>query len=508
MKKRNMLAAIMLTTAMLTTSMVPVNCFAADEGKTLVMGATDDFTNQGLNLIFDTLLWRESSYEVSPYVISYEANDDYTEYTLTVTDGITFTDGTPVNAESVKYSIEALSATSNLGFVSAAPAIEVVDEMTIKMTFETSYMNLPIDLSYIYCVKPDSVSEEGSITELVGTGCYVLDEFNGGTNATFSLNDGYWNEAKKPDIQTVEWKVIPDETARIMALENGDVDVLGVSEHANSYSFASLQEMQSIEGTTMMISPDSNPNMYMYNYTNGVMTDLALRKAVTLAVDRQGISDAVTYGFGTGYDTFLADNAQYAQRNGEAFAYDPEEAKAILAEAGYEDTDGNGIVEKDGQDVVLQLYTLSNETYRTVAVLFGEYLKAIGVGCDIYAVEGTEFFEHSQTGDFDVCFTHPWTTVVAYMSWRGGYSDYDNMGTGFGIAPEFADYVTTIQNSVDTDEIQETMDKVWAAVYEFYPAIPLYSGCHAYIFRDDIEGFIWTRGTSNLIDLSEVVINR
>ena len=485
------------------------SCGSANpENSILRLGATDDWTGQGLNLVFDHLTWRLDRSQASDWVVSVTHSDDWKTYTLKVTDGIKFTDGTPVDAEAVKYSIESQYPTNNWGFVPVLDSITADDASTVTVKLTSPYTGLAYDLSYVYVVKPGAVSAEGVITDYTGSGCFKLDDFQPGASATFSLNEDYWNKDKKPSIKTVEWKVIPDETARVMALENKEVDALGPSEHANALSYATVKELASIEGITVDTKPEGNPNMYMYNYTNGPMTDLALRKAVTYAINRQRLADTVCYGFGYCMETYMAEDAQYAQRNGEHFSYDPEVAKTTLQEAGYTDTDGDGFLEKDGQKITLRILTLQNETYRTVAVLVQEDLKAIGIDSTIDALASSGYFEKSPVGDFDICFTHPWTTAIAYFTWRGTYSTYDTMGTGWGFDPAFAGYLDTMLTSTDEEEIWSLFDKVWAESYEFYPATPLYSGSAVYAYTEDVTGFIWTRGTQNLIDLSEVKVNR
>jgi len=476
---------------------------------TLVIGAKADFTSEGKNMVYDMLMFRVNSYEATAYVVSSEHNEDFTEFTLKVTPGIQFTDGTPVNAEVIKYSIEAQLPASNLGFKSVLDNIEVKDDETLIIHLQQPFLNLDYELSYIYCVKPGAISDDGNFLEWIGTGPFILTEHQRDVRATFSRNEEYWNPDKKASVKTVIWKVLPDETARVMALEKKEVDVVGVDSHAASGLAAStMNEITKKGELNVMSRTGGNPSTYMYNYTNGLMSDLELRKAVTYAVDRQTILDTAAFGFGYVMGTFLGDDAKYAARNGEGYTYDPEMARQILADAGYTDSDGNGIVEKDGKDVVLQFVTFSGDTYRTVGVLFAESLKAVGIGCEISALENTLFYERTNSGDFDICMCHPWTTAVAYMTWRGSYSDYDNFGPGFGVNDNFPGYLETILTSTDEDEIQATFDKVWAEIYAAYPATPLYAGMSTYVYTDEVSGFIWTRGTQNLIDFSEVVIDR
>ncbi len=483
---------------------------AADPmAETLVIGAKADFTNEGKNMVFDMLMYRVNSYEATAYVVSSEHNADYTEFTLTLTPGIKFSDGAALTAEDIKYSIETELPISNLGFGSVLDSIEVKDDSTLIVHLNAPFLNMDYELSYIYAVRPGTISDDGNYIAWIGTGPYILADHQQDVSATFTRNENYWNKAKMGKPRTVIWKVLPDETTRVMALEKKEVDVIGPDSHAAAGIAAStLSEIKKKGVLKIMDRVGGSPQTYMYNYTNGPMSDLELRKAVTYAVDRQAMLDTAAFGFGYVMGTFLGDDAKYAARNGEGYTYDPEKAKQILADAGYKDTDGDGFVEKDGQKVVLQFVTFSGDTYRTIAVLFQESLKAVGIDCEINALENTLFYERTNSGDFDICMCHPWTTAMAYMTWRGGYSDYDNFGPGFGVNDNFPGYLEKILTSTDEEEIYATFDKIWAEIYAAYPATPLYAGMSVYVYTDEVSGFIWTRGTQNLIDFSEVVINR
>ena len=478
---------------------------------TLVIGGSADFTNEGKNLVYDMLLFRIDSYSASDYVVSSKHNDNYTEFTLTLTPGIKFTDGTALTADMIKYTIESQLNTAPNGFAGLIDSIEVKDASTVVMKLTAPYMNTEYDLTYFYVVKPGEISEDGNFVEWVGTGPYILTEHQQDVRAEFTRNEDYWNPAKKGAPKTIIWKVLPDETTRVMALEKKEVDVLGPDSHAASgLSSATLSDIQKKGELTIMIRNGSSPATYMYNYVEGPMTDIELRKAVTYAIDRQNMVDVLTLGFGHAMGTFLAPEDKYSNRNGEGYTYDPELAKKILADAGYKDSNGNGIVEKngDGNDIVLQFVTMSSDTYRTIGVLFGEYLKAVGIGMEINALDRNIFLERTNSGDMDICMCHPWTTAIAYFNMRGSTSDYDNFGPGFGVNDKFPEYLQIIQTSTSEEEIQETFDKVWADIYAAYVATPLYASIGTYVHTDEVSGFIWTRGTQNLLDFSEVVINR
>ncbi len=482
------------------------------ENAILRIGAANDWTGEGMNLVFDALTYRIDSKTASKQLVDVVANDDFTEFTLNVTDGVTFSDGTPFTAENVKYTIDNSAISASFGFHSLISSVEVKDEKTVEVKFPSSYSAFEYELSYVPAVKLDALSPEGNIVDYIGTGMYVLDEFEPGSSSKFSYNENYWQDAtKRPSVTTVEWKVIPDMNTRVMALENKEIDVIGVSEHGGMTDYVLLDQLGKEEGITIDVQQGSNPHMYMFNYTKGATADQNLRKAIATAVNKERLVDTICYGYGTPAYTYMLDGQDYCPTDKNLkFTYNVDEAKQILADAGYVDADGDGIVEKDGQNVVLNLVTLSAETYRNTAVLVKEDLAQIGIDVEIEALDADGYYAKSQVGDFDLCFTHPWTNALAYFIWRGATSDYDTMGTGFGFDEKFKDYVELVTAGTDTEAIQEFFDMFWKESYDFVPALPLYSGSLARVYTDEVSGFIWNRGTGTftLIDLSEVTINR
>lgn len=494
----------------LSLSLASCGSNAVDPKNTILrIGAASDWTGEGKTLVFDSLTYRLSSTEATKQLVEVTHNDDYTEYTLKVTPGVVFSDGTKFDANCVKYSIENESLANSLGFHQMMTSLDVVDESTLVAKFPSTYATFEYELSYIVGVKVGSLSDEGAITEYIGTGMYVLDEYVPDSIGKFSYNEKYWNKDRKPSVTTVEWKVIPDIPTRVMYLENKEVDVIGL-EHGGFTDYATLKQLSDVEGLTIETKANGSPSMYMFNYIKGPTTDINLRKAVSLAIDRQRLCDSICYGFATPAWTYILDTEQYAPTNGVKFHYDVEEAKKLLAEGGYVDTDGDGILEKDGKNIELYLVTLSSETYRNTASLVADDLAKIGIGVRIDALDASGYYAKSQVGDFDLCFTHPWKQPITYYTWRCTYTDYDSMGTGFGFDPKFKDYYDVVSAGYDKEAIQKFFDMFWDEAYDFVPAVTLFSGGAAHVYTDEVSGFKWTRGdgTLNLVELDEVVVNR
>lgn len=481
-------------------------------GEMIVLGAITDFKNglgkEGQSMVFDTLTSLNMQMEVLPNIIeSWETNSDCSVYTLKVKYGVEFSDGTPLTADIVKYSMETWAPYRDGSFIHYLDSIDIVDNHTLVIKFSKGYGNLLIEMSCIYVSLPGSLDDQGNVMNWTGTGPFVLTDYKVDQSASLQTNRNYWNKERMPAIDEVKWIVIPDENARVMALQSGIVDALGVSEHYCKLSFAAIAEIMEKDEFAVDVEQDLGlVTAYVYNYKRGPMTDIYLRRAVTLAIDRETISSSILYNIGKASGDFLSRVVNYSPSKEIPYTYDAEAAKKSLKDGGYFDTDGDGIVEWNGQPLRLKLLANSDETSRSVAVFAGDCLRKVGIDTEVEVLEYAAFGDRASNGDFDICQTHPWvTTPQTYMSWRGATSDYDDFGIGFGITPDFEAYLESILTSTGKEKLQELFDEIWQELYAFYPGTGLYIQPRVFVHKKYIAGFIFNPD-NEVIDLSGVTI--
>ena len=516
MKKRMLLPLIMGAVAML---FVLAGCGGSDtsaekDADTLVLGAQSDFVlgtaYEGPSLVFEKLLNLDADMSIIPGIIeSWDTNDEHSEYTLHVREGVNFSDGTPVTAEIIQADMEEWGPFKDGEYIYEEPEYTVVDDQTLKVTFSGSYGTLPIELTGIFCSQPGALDDNGNVTNFIGTGPFVLDDYEKDQSATLSVNEDYWNKDKMPSVKKVEWKVIPDENARVLAVESGEVDAIGVTEHYCTIPYSSIADIEDKGELNVDVKHSCGlTETYVYNYLKGPMEDINLRKAVTFAIDREGLAKELTNGYGDPSGYFMNPDYKFNARNEKPYEYDPEEAAKCLKEAGYEDADGDGIVEKDGTPLKLTLLVDSTESARSAAVYVQDNLKAIGIDSDIQALDDAARGERAEAGDFDIAYTHPWlNTPQSYMTWRCTGSDYDDFGTCFGINDKFPGYIETMTTAKSDDELWDLFDQVWADEYAFYPGTALFTTPRAFISAKGITGFTFCPDET-MMDLSEVTIER
>lgn len=181
--------------------------------------------------IFDPLATLDAEGKVVPYLAeSIEPNADYTEWTVTVRDGVQFHDGTPLTADAVKATLDG-HATSLVtkGAVKAIAGTEVVDDRTVKVSMNQPWAQFPYTLTTQvgYIPAPSMLADPEGAFHPVGTGPFVFESWNIGKSFKATKNDNYWQEGK-PHLSSIEFLPTPDAQVRAEGVLNGEIDLMPI----------------------------------------------------------------------------------------------------------------------------------------------------------------------------------------------------------------------------------------------------------------------------------------
>lgn len=309
-----------------------------------------------------------------------------------------------------------------------------------------------------------------------------------------------------PGITKIDYKVITDENSRVMAVKSGDVDVIGLTEHYTVMPFADVPDLQANKDLQVSICEDYGTiTTYSLNWAKGVCMDQNVRKAIALGIDRDMLTSTVLYGVAEPTSRYVLPTYKFSQKE-EGLKYDLVKAKAALEASGYKDSDGDGIVEKDGQKLTLKMVVSDTQVNRSVGVFLQDALKKIGIAVDLQVLDATTTKTTLKAGDFDISTSHPWTgTVVSYLYWRGNTSAYDDYGIGYGVNDEMNKLTETVSVTGDDKVREEAFNKIWDIQNNFVVGVPLYFSQRIFVSQSNIEGLKFCPSTSE-VDLSEVVI--
>jgi peptide/nickel transport system substrate-binding protein len=291
--------------------------------------------------VYDPLLHVDTDGEITENLATaWEYDDTATVLTLTLREGVTFTDGTAFDATAVKANLESTKTGSNEAATNIASiaSVEAVDATTAKITLSAPDPSLLSNLATVsgMMASPKVVGQASLQTTPVGSGPYVLatSGTTAGSQYTFTRNADYWNKDKFP-YDTIVIKYMSDPTALVNALRSGQLD----GGQINDYKQA--EPLKGAGLTVEKYSTGDIDGIYIWD-RDGTMVpalkDVRVRQAINMAFDRDAIITSVAGGLGTKTEQiFNEDASAFDATLDDTYSYDVAGAKALLAEAGYPD---------------------------------------------------------------------------------------------------------------------------------------------------------------------------
>jgi len=427
--------------------------------------------------IYEGLVSRTQENEIIPRLASdYEVSDDGLTYTFTLNDGITFHSGTALTSADVVASYEAVRTDAtlqgNAEFASVA-AITAPDPTTVQIVLTEPNQNFLFSLTG----PAGLVFQAGDTTDLKtaenGTGPFTLTRWNKGSTITFARNDAYWGEPA--GVAEVEFQYIPDFTAGVNTALDGGVQVLT----AVDPNLASQ-----LEGDfTLTTGRTTDKATLAFNNAKAPLDDVRVREALRLAIDHEGLVEAVGAG-STMYGPIPELDPGYEDLS-DVVSYDPEKAKKLLADAGQED---------------LELTLTIPSFYGTTVpkVLISDFQK-VGVTLDVDSVEFPTWLEDVYTNhDYDLSFVlHVEPRDFGNFANPDYYFGYDNAEVQGLYADALAE--------VDPDTSAELLAKAARIVSEDHAADWLYNGATITAVSPLVSGFP-EDSINSRIDLAGVTV--
>lgn len=314
---------------------------------------------------------------------SWEPSADGETWTFKLREGVMFHDGTPFNAEAVKFNIERLLDPETESGVAGAfrviESVDAVDEYTVAITTDGPFASLPSLLTYapMGMNSPTQVQKLGNEdyhTAPMGTGPFRFVHHIKGEEVLLEANEDYWGGA--PDLDAIAMRPIPDTSARLVALEAGDVHV---AYHVPPRDAQRYTDDPSL-GIDVLTPPPQRVILVGMNTQWGPLQDVKVRQALNYAVDQAAIAEGIFVGLAEPTDSVLPP-ASLCYESTKDYAYDPDRARDLLAEAGH----------PDGFDVTLHYgpgrYLLDTEVVEAVQSYLGE----VGVDVEVIELEWAAF---------------------------------------------------------------------------------------------------------------------
>lgn len=434
--------------------------------------------------LYDSLVWINNEGEIVPALAtSWEISEDGTEYTFHLREGVTFHNGEPFDARSVVATWETGMDPSNdyANVYEEADSVEIIDDLTVKITTPEPNATFLTRLATFWgLVPPDYIAEVG-IDEFaqnpIGTGPFVFVSRSAGDRVVMEANPDYWDEGL-PKVQNLVYRVIPDPSTRLAAIQTGEIDI------ANRLTVAQVQTLEgNNEVEVVNYLNDRAYYVAFKNIGNGVGTpieDSRVRLALNYGLDRYGIIQAIFSGQAEPLASFIVEgNLGYNAETMQPYPYDPERAIELLTEAGY----------PDGFAISMSCPADGYVNINEVCLAIQRSLADIGVELNVDFRTTNSFWSQPQYGVTGPMYVDSWSSEIgeALPRLQGAllpgnyYTTWED--------EKFSGLIHEIEQEVDREARAELYQEMHTRMTEDPPFIYLYQPMIFEATRSGVEGY-------------------
>lgn len=421
---------------------------------------------------------------------SWDVDETGTKWTFHLRKNIKFHDGTDFTSKAVKAAFEHYMADRQLAQRLGIAHITIPDDYTVEFTLKRPFAPFLNVVGSFQCTipSPTSFDEKGNFVEPIGTGPYKI-KSHSKEQVEFVANDDYWRGKPKIDNLTVVY--IPDPQTTILALESGEVDLIGADGYGIPYS--EIKRLQENKDFKVIENPDSSSLEWVaFNMYKAPLNDKKVRQAINYALDREEITEYVYEGFATpaagpiGFD----DSIPWVDTSIKGYEHDPEKAKLLLAEAGWKEKSPEGYLMKDGQVLEVNFLIQSDRTWKPMGEIIQNQLKEIGIKVNLEMRDNNLIRDLIKKGEFDLAglgslgksTADPYYYFQYYFTTRG-------LGTVVKGNEKLDSLVSEVVTNINQQERQAIYNGIQRELMEIVPGAFLVHPTKVTIMKKDIEGW-------------------
>jgi peptide/nickel transport system substrate-binding protein len=417
--------------------------------------------------IFDNMLTRDDAGKIVPQIATEWTYKSDTEIVFTIRSDVKFHDGTPLTAEDVAFSVRRITdpkfASPQLGQFNKIVSAEATGEHEVTLKTDGAYPVLLAQLVKLSIVPKhvvEKVGDDAFNLAPVGSGPYKFDTWQRGVSFTLARNDAYWGD--KGQFAKAEFRAVPDAATRVADLQSGAADLVVTLDSDLAAQIKGSSVAKPLVVLTERIA------YVKLNPTLPPLNDVRVRKAVALAIDKQGLVDGILGGYDKPADQ-MATPSHFGYVEGiEDYPYDPEQAKKLIAEAGVSGT---------------HLAFATSPTFdQRIVQAIAQMLTDVGLPVDLQLTDMATYLKHVQSEPGK-------QPLISFGRWSCACQDVD--GVLFPLLhsssswsslrnPEIDALLDTARNTLDDKARLDAYKKVSEFVASDVPLVPLYQAAIIY----------------------------
>ncbi|MFM1654316.1 ABC transporter substrate-binding protein [Brevibacillus sp. B_LB10_24] len=461
-------------------------------------------TSRIANLLFDHLVrYDKDGQVVGQLAEKWETSEDGKTWTFYLHEGVKYHDGSDLTAEDVKFNFDRIkdpqTASPRASDLEIIDSIEAKDQTTLVFHLKepfAAFIDKCIIINPTLIASPKALKEYGKdfTSHPVGTGPYKFKEWVTGDKVVLEANPDYYLGA--PETKQVVFRVMPDPMTAMIEMENGGLDIL------QKVLPTEADRIKASDKISLEEAKDYNIRWIFFNENIAPFDDQKVRQALTYAVDRAAIHQSLLAGVADLANGFQPEISWAYEPDTTPYTYDVEKAKSLLKEAGWVDADGDGIVEKDGKKLTVELnvpngrYLMDKEIMEAVQ----NQWKQIGVEPKMNIVEWGKYVENVLAKDkygvymLGLSQDNPEPVMFLDMQFHSkgsnNTSNYKN--------EKVDKLLEEARTVVDLNKRKQLYSEAQKLIADDFPVIPLYSEYNLLAVSKKVEGYQHSASTFDI----------
>lgn len=437
---------------------------------------------------------------------SWVESDGGLTYTYTLREGLLWSDGEPLTAEDIAWNI---NTGRDQGWDNMISTIEnldatVVDERTVRITSSIPDPKLPTMDVYLvpkHIWEPIATDYDAATQydglDGVGSGPFVISDFRKGQSVTMDANPNYWGWAgKEPAIDRVIFQLFENPDAMVAALQQGQLDAIQGFPAGSAEALEADPNIEVISGAQGGFDEIAINGGAAEGQPHPALLDLEVRRAISFGVDKAAVIEDLWFNLASPLDAMSPSaDLKWLPNLADPFTYDPPRANQILDDAGYLDTDGDGVREMpDGTNPIVLRHAVNTDgdLAAPVAELFKGWMEEIGIGVDLASYDQDALFEVIVEGTYDTFFWG-WVPFVDPDPMLSYFTEAElgNYNDANWSDPRFEELYLEQKQELNPDRRVEIVHEMLTILHEAAVYIPMYLSPDLQAYRTDtFEGWV------------------